>query len=97
MSTTNARLVVDHFHTIYPGFVIFFRISNNYVAFFEDAEESAKALGADLVSGDIPVFSLNASDVLDSIEHLSMSGVNAITVTYTNKNGEHCLPEIEEF
>lgn len=87
-----------HYHETYPGTIIFYRISDCYVAFQGDADKVAGVLSKQVLYADngIRWVGICCSDLLSVIGDLAAHGLKAKAVTGYDEDGNHTIPDIEE-
>lgn len=86
-----------YYHQKYPGFIIFYRIGDHYVAFQEDAEKAAPILRLPvyIMAESIPFLPVACSEFLDAVEYLATCSISAKGIIYRDKKGECAVPDVK--
>lgn len=96
--TKHLKLAEEHYHKMYPGSLIFYRIKENFVAFLEDARQASSILNLPLSFSDDgdAMLSIPHSEFLDKVDLLSSCGIGVHGVSYRNDSGEFSIPDVDQ-
>lgn len=95
--TSRIILAGAYYHQKYPGFIIFYRLDDCYVAFQEDAGRAAKVLQKSVYTTNegIDCLRLIRSEFLDAVELLAMCGLSVKGITYRDNDGKYAIPDVK--
>lgn len=95
--TNYITLANEYYKNKYPGYIIFYRKNDDFVAYLENAARVSRVLGIPVAQTkeEIPYVSIHHLEFLDVVGFLNTCGISAKGILYRNDNGEYDIPDVE--
>ena len=80
-----------YFKNMYAPYIIFYRVDDNYLTFYEDAKTVSSVVGLKIEEGIVIV---PESDIFEYLKSLSEHGVYCKLVSVRNASGKYDIPDV---